>query len=160
MPSRRSVVAWLAAAVVAPAAFGAGTGAAFSDTTRARGNSFTAAPDWEAPHAVRSAVVAEADGGQPAAGAGYRVYAEVVDGGAPPSGTQAVAADASELTPGAAAEPLAAGTFDVAGTSYGYRSAVLTADAALAAGDHGYTLTLADAAANTRLQTGFVATSR
>jgi hypothetical protein len=69
-----------------------------------------------------------------------------------------VTADASALTAGATAAAFGAGDYTVAGDGYDFRSEVLAVDAAAPAGDHGYALTLTDAAGNARTETGMVAT--
>jgi hypothetical protein len=136
----------------------ASTSSAFSASASSSGNVFAAAPDFEAPTAG-STFVAKAAGGAGGAikpGATYYVYANVTDGGNPASGTSIVTSDVSAVTAGATAVPLAAGSYTVNGASYGYRSAALAAGA-LADGSYAYTLTLTDAAANARIQSGFSA---
>jgi hypothetical protein len=144
----------LAAASIAP-----GTEAAFTDTTRNGGNAFAAAPDWEAPRAVRSTAVAEADGATTLRpGDAYRIYARVTDGGNPASGARTVTADARAVTAGATAAAFEAGAYPVGGDSYDFRSEVLVVDAGAPAGDHAYALALTDAAGNARTETGIVVT--
>jgi hypothetical protein len=53
---------------------------------------------------------------------------------------------------------LTAGSFNANGVSYGYRSAAQTAGSSLAAGSYAYTLTLTDAAGNSKTQSGFSVT--
>ena len=79
-------------------------------------------------------------------GGQYFVYASVTDTGG--AGVESVTADVSTVTTGQVAAPLAAGIFTVGGTSYNYRSAVLTANNPLTAGAKAYTVTASDGAGN------------
>lgn len=65
----------------------------------------------------------------------YRVYANVT--GSP----SAVSADLSAITSGQGSAAMTAGSYNVNGTAYNYRSALLTANASLAAGSQSYTVT-------------------
>jgi hypothetical protein len=76
------------------------------------------------------------------------VYAGVSDTGAPAAGVAGVTANASALTAGATAAPLAAGASTVAGVSYGYGSAALTVGATVRAWTVPVPLTATDAAGN------------
>jgi hypothetical protein len=73
-------------------------------------------------------------GGFLAQGAQYYVYANAVGepGG---SGIATVTANVSVLTTGQTAVPLVAGSYTVGGVTYGYRSAALTANGTIAAGN-------------------------
>jgi hypothetical protein len=90
--------------------------------------------------------------------AAYYVYANVTDGGNPPSGVATVTANASTITTGQTAVALTAGTFSVGGVSYNYRSASITANAVLAAGSYSYSVTATDASANSATQSGLTVT--
>jgi hypothetical protein len=132
----------------------------FTSTAPNAGNSITAAADFRAPTASASAIGKTAGGinGQIKKGATYYVYANVSDTGKPASGVSTVTANVNSLTAGSTAVALSAGSFTANGVSYGYRSAALTADAGLAAGSYSYSLTMADAAGNSKTQTGFSVT--
>ena len=91
-------------------------------------------------------------------GGTYYVYANATDGGAAPSGIGTITADVSAVTTGQTAVSLVAGSYTVGGVTYGYRTAIQTANASLTAGSKSYTLTSTDNNANSRLQTGFTVT--
>src|SRR5581483_3787636 len=78
-------------------------------------------------------------------GVQYYVYANATDGGA---GIGTVTANVTNITTGSTAVPLVAGSYTVGATSYGYRSAALTANASLTAGNKNYTGTATDAVGN------------
>lgn len=127
--------------------------ASFTDTSQ-NPQTVSAVADFVAPSAVTSAIV-KSQGGVPGyvkKGGSYYVYADVADSGNPASGVASVKADVSTLTAGQSAAPLAAGSYAVGSGSYDYRSARLTAGAALAAGAKSYSLALADSAGNSRTQ--------
>lgn len=132
----------------------------FTATTPNAGNSITAATDFRAPTASASVIGKTAGGinGQVKKGGTYYVYANVSDTGNPASGVSAVTANVNSITSGSTAAALSAGSFTSGGVSYGYRSAALTAGASLAAGSYSYSLTLTDAAGNSKTQTGFSVT--
>jgi hypothetical protein len=132
----------------------------FTSTVANPGNSITAATDFRAPTASASAIgkTAGGIGGQIKKGGTYYVYANVSDSGNPASGVSTVTANVSSVTAGSTAVALSAGSFNLAGVSYGYRSAALTADTGLAAGSYAYSLTLTDVAGNSKTQTGFSVT--
>lgn len=88
----------------------------------------------------------------------YRIYANVSDAGNPASGVSTVTADVRSITSGSAARPLTAGTFSIGASTYGYRSANLTANASLAEGAYAYSITSTDANGNAGTQTGFTVT--
>lgn len=132
--------------------------AAFSATTSDGPNSFTAAADFVAPTASAS-VIAKTTGylsGTIRQGGAYYVYANVTDTGNPASGVSTVTANVSTISTGQTAVALTStgGPFSVNGVSYTYRSASVTANNPLAAGSYSYTLTMADAAANSGTQSG------
>jgi hypothetical protein len=85
-------------------------------------------------------------------GATYYVYANVSDTGNPASPIASVTADVSSITSGSTAVALAAGSFSAGGTTYAYRSAVLTAGSSLTAGGHSYAITATDSAASVATQ--------
>ncbi len=125
---------------VAPAAL-----AAFTSTTSAA-NTVATAADWTAP-SVGSTVIAKSTGylaGSIKQGGTYHVYANVTDGGNPPSGIATVRSDVSAVTSGQTSLTLTAGSYSVNGVSYGYRSAALTAGSPLS-GTKAYTITSTDA---------------
>lgn len=108
----------------------------------------TVTVDRTAP-TVSAATIAKAAGGIDGAigqGGTYYVYANVSDG---VTGVASVTADVSSLTTGATAVTLVAGSYTVDGVTYGYRSAVLTANVTLPAGATPYTVRASDAAGNT-----------
>ncbi|HJQ42105.1 MAG TPA: Ig-like domain-containing protein, partial [Jatrophihabitantaceae bacterium] len=71
----------------------------------------------------------------------YYVYANASDAG---SGIASVTANVSTVTTGQTAVPLVAGSYTVGGVTYGYRSAALTANAALSQGNKAYNATATD----------------
>ncbi len=153
MPARRSVARGLAAALsVALLAQTVGVAlAAFGGQTSNGGNRVTAASDFRPP-VVAAVAVGKAVGGATGfvkQGGGYYVYANVAaDTGNPASGIAAVTADARNLTTGAGAATLVAGSYSAGGASYGYRSAAQTANAVLTEGAKAFTVTAVDAASN------------
>ena len=110
---------------------------------------------------VSAAVVQKVAGGTAGfvhQGGQYYVYANVTDNGSPASGLQSVTANVSTVTTGQTAVPMTAGTWTVGVTTYNYRSALLTADAVLAAGAKSFSITATDLAANVTTQGGFAVT--
>jgi hypothetical protein len=131
--------------------------ALYTGSVASSGNELVAAADWAAPTAS-SSVIAKSQGGVPGyvkQGGTYMVYASVGDSGAPASGVSSVTANASTVTTGQTAAALSSGSFTIGGAAYNYRSATLTANAALTAGTYSYSLTSKDVAANSRTQSGF-----
>jgi hypothetical protein len=127
------------------------TWSAWVATTESASNTFSARADWQPP-ALGTSIVAKSAGGTGGfihQGGGYYLYANVADGGNPASGTASVNGNAGTLTTGSTAAPLTAGSYTVQGIAYGYRSALLTANAALAAGSYATTVSVADQAGNT-----------
>jgi hypothetical protein len=134
--------------------------AAYTGNSTSSGNELVAATDWVAPSASTS-VIGKSQGGVPGyirQGGTYYVYANVADSGAPASGVSTVTANASTTTTGQTAAALSSGSFPIGGTTYGYRTASLTANATLAAATYEYSLTSKDAAANSRTQSGYTVT--
>ncbi len=136
--------------VVIPAAL-----AAFGSHTENSNNLIKAAPDFVAP-AVTAVAIGKTQGGLTGAvktGGTYYVYAQVEpDGGAPPSGTAGVTANAVNFTSGAGAVALTAGTYTSGGLSFDYRSAALTNS--LSEGTKSFTVTATDNAGNAASKTG------
>ena len=151
---RRAVVPFALLMVVSSA------GAAFAVWTNSApvdANSFSTKADWEAP-TVSTSVIAKTVGYTPGyikQGGTYYVYANITDGGNPPSGVSTATADVSAITLAQTAVALASGSFSVGGVSYNRRSASLTATAVLPAGTYNYTISMTDAAGNSRTQSGF-----
>jgi len=135
----------LIALVAIPAAI-----AAFSARAQNEGDTVTAAPDYVAP-AITATVVAKGQGGVVGfvrKGGTYFVYANVsADTGNPASGLATVKANVAELTSAQTEAALTAGSFTAGGVSYGYRSAELTANAAIE-GAKAYSVTATDNAGN------------
>ncbi|MGD9736554.1 MAG: hypothetical protein AB7V58_13270 [Solirubrobacterales bacterium] len=153
----RLAAAVIFAVLLALAAACGAVWAAYSGNSTSAGNELVAATDWVAPTASAS-VIGKSQGGVPGyihQGGSYNVYANVGDSGAPPSGVSTVNANANALTSGQTAAALSSGSFPIGGTTYGYRSANLTATAVLAAGTYEYSLTSKDAAGNSRTQSGY-----
>jgi hypothetical protein len=152
---------WAALLSVAALAIGSatigGTHSAFAGQTDEGQNVITAMPDFRGPTVSPIAIGKDSGGatGFIRTGATYRVYAQVTDVGTPPSGTATVVANVSNVTAGQVAVPLVAGTYTAGGTSYNYRSAVLTAGT-LPPGPHTFSVTATDAASNSTLGGGSV----
>jgi hypothetical protein len=153
----RLATAAVMAALLGLAGVSGGLWAAYTGSAGTAGNEMVAAPDWVAP-TVSSSVVGKSQGGVAGyihQGGAYNVYANVTDGGAPASGVASVTGDLGTVTTGQSAAALSPGSFSIGGAGYGYRTASLTANAALAAGTYSYSLSSKDAAANSRLQSGY-----
>jgi len=130
------------------------TFSAFSSTTSNPSNGFTAAPDFVPPTAT--AVIAKSSGystGFIHQGGTYYVYANFTDTGNPASGFSSATADVHTITTGQTTVALPSGAFTAGPTSYGHRSALLTANSPLAAGSYNYTITSVDVAGNSGTQT-------
>jgi hypothetical protein len=113
--------------------------------------------DTTAPVAT-AAVIGKSQGGRPEfvkQGGTYYVYANVTDA---VSGVAAVTANVSTVTTGTTAAPLTAGSWTVAGVTYGYRSALLTASNPLAAGSKAFTISATDTVGNAGTTGGFSVT--
>ena len=89
-----------------------------------------------------------------AQGSSYFVYANASDSGG--SNLASVSADVHNVTTGATSVTLVAGTYTVGATTYGFRSAALSANATLAAGSTAYSVTGTDGVGNTGSLTGSV----
>jgi hypothetical protein len=154
---RRPALAALVVLVLAGALAGV-TFAAFSSQTDNPGNSVAAAPDYRAP-TVSPMTIQKSTGGRPGAirqNASYRVYASITDTGNPASGIASATSDTSVFDAAQTANALTAGSYTVDGVSYNYRSALLTADAVIAAGSKGWSITSADNASNSATTNGTV----
>ena len=140
------------AALARPSVWGS-----FTAKAPSAGNTITAAADFRAPSASASAIGKSTGGatGYLKKGGAYYVYANVADSGNPASGISTVTADVSAITPGSTAVALSAGSFTAGGVAYNRRSAALTAEIGLAAGSYGYSLTMTDAAGNSKTQSGY-----
>ncbi|MDX6605813.1 MAG: large repetitive protein [Solirubrobacterales bacterium] len=159
LPRRRTRLAVIA---VTTALFGliALSGVAwalYTGTIRSSGDQLVAAPDWVAP-TVASSLIGKTQGGVPGyihQGGTYNVYANVSDTGGPASGVSSVNGNLSSVSTGLTSSSLPAGSYSIGGTSYGFRSASLTANATLAEGTDTYPLSSTDSAGNARTQSGY-----
>ena len=107
---------------------------------------------------VSGAVIGKLQGGRPGfvkQGGTYHVYANVSD---PTSGVATVSANVSTVTTGSTVVALTSGAWTVDGTSYGYRSALLTASNPLTAGTKTFSITAADTVGNAGTTGGFSVT--
>jgi hypothetical protein len=158
---RRRVIA-----IVLPLLLGVGVGtawAAFNSVTSNGPNSFSAASDTTAPTAGTTTGARSSGAGtvgQIRQGTGYYIYANVNDA-SPSSGISSVTANLSTFDTGvtAAALTTTGGPWTVGGTTYSYRTALLTANTPLTTGQtYSYSLTMTDVAANSRTTGGFLVT--
>ena len=155
--ARRLRALTLAALVTGLAVACAGvTHAAFTAATQNPGNVVTARPDWTPPSTSR-AVVQKSEGGE----TGYlrmlgnfRAYAQVTDGGNPPSGVASVRAE--EPNSGYALN-LSPGAFTVDGLTYNWASAVAQIPLLTFAGSYPWDVISTDNLGLTNRQTPFVA---
>ncbi len=74
------------------------------------------------------------------------VYANASDVGFPQSGVATVTANVSSITTGSTAVALVSGSYTINGVTYGYRSALLTANTTLTAGSKTISFTATDQA--------------
>lgn len=136
-----------------------GAFAAFAATTTDGPNRFVAAADWEAPHVTRTVVAKTVGylGGSIHQGGQFYVYAQIDDGGNPPTGVGTVTADVSAFSAGGTAVAMLAGAFSQQGVPYNYRSATRNAINPMANGARTYSLTMSDVAVpvHSQTQTGF-----
>lgn len=110
---------------------------------------------------ISAAVIRKGEGGSASfvrQGGAYYVYADVSDPAPYASGVATVTADVSALTAGQTAVPLTSGSWVVDGTTYNYRSALLTADSPLAEGVVSFSISATDAAGNADTVGGFTVT--
>jgi len=153
--SRRKAIAVCVGVVLVVVSAGTAF-ALFIDTAPTTGNAFTTKTDWTPP-VVGTSVIAKTAGGVAGfikQGGTYYVYANVTDSGNPSGGIASVTANVSTLTTGQTAVALASGTFTIGGTSYGYRSSSITANAVLVAGAYTYSVTATDAGGNSSTLSG------
>jgi hypothetical protein len=161
MPRRRSL-ALVAAACVLSHLVGGGTQTQAlltdSESTSATITTATCFVDDDVAPVATSSVISKTTpylAGAIGQGDSYRVYANVTDGGCVPSGVATVTADVSTVTSGQTAVALSAGAFSAQGVSYGYRSAILTANATLSEGLKAYSVHGTDVAGNSQTTSGF-----
>lgn len=156
---RRRAAGALSLLALAACVLTVGFSAASFTSTSQNPQTLSAVADFLGPVATASTVAKSQGGvaGYVKKSGTYYVYANVTDSGSPASGIASVKADVSALTTGQSAVALLAGSYAVDGDSYNYRSALLTASAGAGAGSKSYALTLADSAANSRVQSFSVA---
>ena len=156
--SRRCLAAAFCTLALGVAALASGsTRAAFNSAAGNAASSYAAAPDFAAPSVTRTRVA------DPTYVPNYSVrqcrfyyaYAEVADTGNPASGVASVMANLTGLTAGVGADPLVAGSYSVAGVTYGYRGFPRLATAA--PGNYLYDLTSTDTVGNAGVETGLPA---
>jgi len=118
---------------------------------------FSVTVDTTLPTGLASVAAHATAGARIKASGTYYVYANASDAG---SGVDTVTANVNTLTAGQTAVPLTAcsSSCTVAGTTYAYKSASLTADSTLTAGSKTYNITATDAAGNATAATNFTAT--
>lgn len=110
------------------------------------------------PPVVTAAAIGKTEGGAAGRikqGGTFYVYVNAADPGTPSTGIASLTADVAAVTTGQTSVALAAGSYTVDGTTYGFRSAALTADNPLAAGTKAFSVAALDAAGNTTTQDGF-----
>lgn len=127
------------------------TSSSFTDDTTNGGNTITAAADWTAP-SISAAVLQKAQGGvvnKITPSGTFYLYASVADSGNPASGVGTLTATTSNIaTVSSATLTTTGGPYTVGGTSYNYRSALLTAKSTLTTTSYTYTLSVSDTAGN------------
>lgn len=138
-------------AAFACAQFFPATSSSFTNNTTNGGNTVTAAADWTAP-AISAAVLQKAEGGvvnKITPSGTFYLYASVADSGNPASGVGTLTASTSNIaTVASATLTTTGGPYTVGGTSYNYRSALLTAKSTLSTTTYTYTLSVSDTAGN------------
>lgn len=160
MSRRAPIAAALVLALVSTSALAGGAiWGGFTSKTPATNanNKITAATDFVAP-TITETVIAKTTGGIAGTirkGGTYYVYANGADTGNPASGVSTIKANVNSITSGQTAATLSAGTFTVEGETFTRRSASLTAGSTLAAGTASYALTVTDANANARTESGY-----
>ncbi len=130
-----------------------GTSASVTARSSNPGNAFSTKADWTPPTTSAAKVlnnIGYVDVVRP--GGGYQVCANAVDtGGNPPSGMASEVANlavaGNVITSGATTVSLSAGAFSCAGTSYGYQSTSLVADAGIS-GTRNFRVSATDVAGN------------
>jgi hypothetical protein len=137
------------------------TNRSLTTTNNAGGTSaaatFDVTADSTAPSVTGTAIADQntTTGGSIHQGASYYVYANVSESG---SGLNTVTANVSNITTGATAVALSTtgGPWTISGTSYGYRSALQTANGSLSQGSKSFTVTGTDNVANSGSLSGSV----
>jgi hypothetical protein len=156
-PPRRWIVVPLTIGLVL--GLSGGAFAAFSGTTTDGPNRFIAAADWEPPHVTRTTIAKTVGytAGAIRQGGQFYVYAQIDDGGNPPTGVGTVTTDVSSISTGGTAVAMVAGSYSAQGVLYNYRSAARTAINPMANGTRTYSLTMADLSVPplSQTQTGF-----
>ena len=110
------------------------------------------------PPVVGAATIQKSEGGLPGfirPSGTYRVYAAITD---PGSAITSATTNASAITAGATTSALTAGSWTIAGATYNYRSAQLTAGNKLTAGTQTFTITATDSFAHTMTSSPFSVT--
>jgi large repetitive protein len=118
---------------------------------------FSVTVDNTAPTSLASVAAHATAAARVKASGTYYVYANASDAS---SGVDTITANVNVLTAGQTAVPLTAcsSSCTVAGTTYAYKSAQLTADSTVTAGSKTFTITATDAAGNATAATSFAAT--
>lgn len=142
---------------------GAQTSLALLTDTESVAGTFTTASSWgdSVPPTVSSSVISKTVPYIPGyirPVAQYYVYANVTDGGVPPSGVGTVTANVSSITTGQTAVPLVSGSYSIGGVSYNYRSAAMTENETFSQGPYAYTIAATDVNGNSVTQGGFSVT--
>jgi hypothetical protein len=136
-------------AVFACAQFLGGTTSSFSDTTASTGNTVTASADWTAP-TISAVVLQKSEGGvinNFHANETFYIYASVADTGNPAAGIGTITANTTNIAT-VSSETLTSGSWTVSGTTYNYRTALLTAKSTLLSQSYSYSLSVSDSAGN------------
>ena len=110
------------------------------------------------PPVIGAATIQKSEGGLPGVirpSGTYRVYATITD---PGSAITTATTNASAITAGATASALTAGTWTIAGVTYNYRSALLTAGNKLNAGTQTFTIAATDSFAHSVTSSPFSVT--
>ncbi|MFL5845437.1 MAG: hypothetical protein ACJ762_12135 [Solirubrobacteraceae bacterium] len=124
------------------------TSSSFTDTTASGGNTVTAVADWTAP-TVSAVALQKAEGGDVNkfhSGETFYIYAGVADTGNPASGIGTITANTTNIATVTSAA-LTSGSWTVEGTTYNYRTALLTAKT-LSSTTYTYSLSVSDTATN------------
>lgn len=139
----------LLVAAFAGAQFFPATSSSFSGDTSNSGNTVSAAADWVGP-TVTATVLQKSTGGTVDAvrqGATFYVYANATDSGNPASGVASVTASVGTIATVSSAA-MTSGSWTVGGTTYGWRSALLTAKSPLASGSYSWSAGATDSGGN------------
>jgi len=145
--------ACLCAAAIALGAIG-GTASNFTSSATNTGSTFSAATVNQAPEVARSVIARNVSAsGSLTRSAKFYVYAQATDD----SAVSTVKATLTNITGSSTAVSLVAGSWTVAGATYNYRSAQLTASSSLSGSSKTYTVTATDAKSLTDTFDGTVA---